>query len=328
MARRTAPVLPSTLERLRQLGSRLMLARKRRRLTAKLVAARAGMSPMTLRSLEMGGAGVTMGAYLAVMQALGVEKDLDLLVQADPLGRELQDSVSKTGRRLSRRSLAHSSETLEGVQGRASDRVSPSPLVEDLTVQEPLRSVAPRVAGLHETAIEKPPKEGHAPNITATSRSTINSPASRLRQTTGSSAVEQIRQALENSPIEQLKRAIENSPVEQMRRAIEDSPLNQLQEALRNSSVEQLRRAIEAIPSEQISREVSTLVETLREASLPAQHLREALDEMNSKTQALSYFALDTVNAQRAISETEFTSSKDLAALISADLKISDGEDR
>ena len=50
------------------------------------------MSPMTLRSLERGGSGVTLGAYLAVMQVFGVEKDLDLLGQADPLGRELQDA--------------------------------------------------------------------------------------------------------------------------------------------------------------------------------------------------------------------------------------------
>ncbi len=50
------------------------------------------MASMTLRSLERGGAGVTMGAYLAVMQVLGIEKDLDLLGAADLLGRELQDA--------------------------------------------------------------------------------------------------------------------------------------------------------------------------------------------------------------------------------------------
>ncbi len=92
MAKKTAPLLPATEEMLRQFGDRLRLARRRRRLTAKLVAERAGMAPMTLRSLERGGSGVTIGAYLAVMQVLGTEKDLDLIGKADPVGRDLQDA--------------------------------------------------------------------------------------------------------------------------------------------------------------------------------------------------------------------------------------------
>lgn len=92
MAKTIAPLLPSTTEILHRFGERLRLARLRRRLTAKQVAERAGMAPMTLRSLERGGVGVTMGAYLAVMQVLGIEKDLDVLGAADPLGRELQDA--------------------------------------------------------------------------------------------------------------------------------------------------------------------------------------------------------------------------------------------
>lgn len=104
MSKKTAPLLPPTNELLHQFGDRLCLARRRRRLSAKQVAERAGMSPMTLRSLERGGSGVTMGAYLAVMQVLGIETDLDLLAKADPLGRELQDArlpaVSKTTARV------------------------------------------------------------------------------------------------------------------------------------------------------------------------------------------------------------------------------------
>ena len=92
MAKKTAALLPSSDELLRQFGDRLRLARLRRRLSAKQVAERAGMAPMTLRSLERGGSGVTMGAYLAVMQVIGIEKDLDLLGKADPKGRELQDA--------------------------------------------------------------------------------------------------------------------------------------------------------------------------------------------------------------------------------------------
>ena len=85
-------MLPTTAERLRAFGERLRLARLRRRLAAKQVAQRSGMSPMTLRSVERGGPGVTLGAYVSVMQVLGVEIDIDRLCQADPLGRELQDA--------------------------------------------------------------------------------------------------------------------------------------------------------------------------------------------------------------------------------------------
>ncbi len=106
MAQKTAPLLPSTDALLCQFGDRLRLARQRRRLSAKQVAERAGMSPMTLRSLERGGSGVTMGAYLAVMQVLGIENDLGLLGAADPQGRELQDA------RLTRRKAAPAEPTV------------------------------------------------------------------------------------------------------------------------------------------------------------------------------------------------------------------------
>ena len=105
MAKKTAALLPATDELLRQFGDRLRLARLRRRLSAKQVAERAGMAPMTLRSLERGGSGVTIGAYLAVMQVLGIEKDLDLLGKADPVGRELQDAQLPAHTKTTRTSM-------------------------------------------------------------------------------------------------------------------------------------------------------------------------------------------------------------------------------
>jgi transcriptional regulator with XRE-family HTH domain len=93
MANKTSALLPSSELRLQQLGERLQLARQRRRLTAKQVAERAGMTVVTLRSLERGSPGVTMGAYLSVMQVLGLDQDLDLVATTDATGRAIQDAA-------------------------------------------------------------------------------------------------------------------------------------------------------------------------------------------------------------------------------------------
>ena len=102
MAKKIVPLLPATEALLGQFGDRLRVARLRRRLRSKQVAEAAGMSPMTLRSLERGGSGVTIGAYLAVMQVLGMAEDLNLI------GRDEAGPEGRTGAGVREQSLVTS----------------------------------------------------------------------------------------------------------------------------------------------------------------------------------------------------------------------------
>jgi ribosome-binding protein aMBF1 (putative translation factor) len=93
MSRLSSPSVPTVLRLLVELGENVRLARKRRGLSAELVAARAGMSRPTLRSIERGEGGVTLGAVANVLHCLGLERDLALVGRADPVGRTLQDAA-------------------------------------------------------------------------------------------------------------------------------------------------------------------------------------------------------------------------------------------
>ncbi len=93
MPRPTSTQLPRVQRVLAELGQNIKLARQRRGLTAGLVAERAGMSRPTLRHIERGNPGVTLGAIANVLHALGLEADLGAVGRADELGRSLDDAA-------------------------------------------------------------------------------------------------------------------------------------------------------------------------------------------------------------------------------------------
>jgi transcriptional regulator with XRE-family HTH domain len=104
MPRITAPPPPTLEEILRVLGENIKLARLRRRITTSMLAERAGMTRVTLRKIENGNSGVTMGAYAMVLFCLSLEKDLLLLARDDVLGRKLQDAgLTHTRHRVPKR---------------------------------------------------------------------------------------------------------------------------------------------------------------------------------------------------------------------------------
>ena len=92
MNKRGVTVSPKTAEILKQMGDQIKLARLRRRLSAELVAERAGISRATLWNVEKGSPSVALGIYAAVLHALGnMDSDFLLVAKDDEFGRTLQD---------------------------------------------------------------------------------------------------------------------------------------------------------------------------------------------------------------------------------------------
>jgi DNA-binding XRE family transcriptional regulator len=95
MAKRTPPTFPAARRQLADLGERLRAARRRRRLTQAVVAARVGVSKQTLAKLEAGNPSTSLATMLRVLQVLGLSRDIDRLAADDELGRRLQDEEQR-----------------------------------------------------------------------------------------------------------------------------------------------------------------------------------------------------------------------------------------
>jgi transcriptional regulator with XRE-family HTH domain len=84
-------LFPKHQKTLTQLGENIMLARKRRKLTATQVAERSNISRSALYRLEKGNASVSLGALFNVLRVLGLQDDFLKIAADDELGRKLQD---------------------------------------------------------------------------------------------------------------------------------------------------------------------------------------------------------------------------------------------
>lgn len=100
---RSTQLLPRQQRLFTRLGERLKLARLRRRLSATLVAERAGISRATLHKIESGEPNVAMGSYFQVLRVLGLEADFGQLAGDDEMGHRLQDLELVTKKRAPKR---------------------------------------------------------------------------------------------------------------------------------------------------------------------------------------------------------------------------------
>lgn len=69
--------------RIRKLGARIRVARKRRGYTIAEVAAKAHINRNTLTALELGKPGVEIGAYVTVLWVLGLDRSLETIADPD-----------------------------------------------------------------------------------------------------------------------------------------------------------------------------------------------------------------------------------------------------
>ena len=78
---------------LRRLGEDINHARRRRRVTARLMAERAGISRTTMGKIEKGDPTASMGAYASVLFVLGMTDRLEDMADAthDLTGRRLEE---------------------------------------------------------------------------------------------------------------------------------------------------------------------------------------------------------------------------------------------
>jgi transcriptional regulator with XRE-family HTH domain len=104
MPKKSIVLLPETSGYLEQMGMQIKYARLRRKLSAELVAERAGISRATLCAVEKGAPSVAIGCYAAVLHALNyMDKDLLLVAKDDELGRKLQDLELPVRKRAAKR---------------------------------------------------------------------------------------------------------------------------------------------------------------------------------------------------------------------------------
>lgn len=97
MSKKTVILESNTEEKLKKIGQRIKKARLRRNISAETISKKAGIGESTFYAIERGASTVSIGAYIAVLAALGLDSDLDVIA-LDESGKKLfweQNLVSR-----------------------------------------------------------------------------------------------------------------------------------------------------------------------------------------------------------------------------------------
>lgn len=90
---------PKMTRTLSLMGEQIRLARLRRKISVDTVTNRAGVSRSTVWKVEKGDPSVSIGAYVRVLNAIGMMDDLLLIAKDDEYGRLIQDAEMDTRKR-------------------------------------------------------------------------------------------------------------------------------------------------------------------------------------------------------------------------------------
>ena len=91
MPRKTVILEPNTEDKLKKMGHRIKKARLRRNISAEMISKQAGIGESTFYAIEHGVSTVSLGAYAAVLSALGLNNDLDSIAVDEEAKKQLYE---------------------------------------------------------------------------------------------------------------------------------------------------------------------------------------------------------------------------------------------
>lgn len=103
MARKTVILAYETEQVIKKMGNRIKKARLRRNIMAEELVEQVGISKGTLSAIERGETTVSMGAYVVVLEALGMADDFKFIAIDDEGKKTYQDMVLKQRKRATKR---------------------------------------------------------------------------------------------------------------------------------------------------------------------------------------------------------------------------------